>query len=120
MKVFTRRTAIGGLLSSAPLLSAGAAWAQAPVVGGAAQVEAVDSDERILALDAWTDTYGRPTTSVHINGHGPYAFLVDTGSTATVLSERVALAAGAGIDGTFMIAGATGTAVRPYADIQML
>ena len=119
MGVISRRVAIGGILAAAPAI-AGTAWGQPPVAGSGADMTAVGSDGASVVLDAWTDTYGRPTTSVFINGRGPFSFLVDTGSTVTVLSERVALAVGARVGGTFTIAGATGSAVRPYADIERL
>jgi predicted aspartyl protease len=119
MTFISRRTAIGGMLATAPALAV-AAWAQPPIAGSGADLATGGDGEMAVVLDAWTDTYGRPTTSVFINGRGPFSFLVDTGSTVTVLSERVTKAIGAEIGGTFTIAGATGTAVRPYTDIETL
>lgn len=119
MTFISRRTTIGGMLAACPILATGA-WAQPPTAGSGAHLATSGDDETVVVLDAWTDTYGRPTTSVFINGRGPFSFLVDTGSTVTVLWERVIRAIGAEPGGTFTIAGATGTAVRPYTDIQTL
>src|SRR6185436_10788202 len=43
-----------------------------------------------LPLDPWIDNYGRPTAKVMLNGKGPFRFLVDTGSTTTVIAKRLA------------------------------
>ena len=114
-----RRAAIGGLLSAAPTAFFGAAWAQQPSIGSS-RLAPVEGDEIVMSLDTWTDTYGRPTASVTINGRGPFAFLVDTGSTVTVISERLALNLGAASAGAFTVTGATGTAVRPFTFVEAL
>ena len=41
-------------------------------------------------LDTGTDRNARMTVPVNIAGHGPYAFIVDTGSERTVLSRELA------------------------------
>jgi hypothetical protein len=115
-----RRAAIGGLLSSAPAVLFGAAWAQQPSVSGDSRPASVEDGEIVMSLDTWTDTYGRPTASVMLNGRGPFAFLVDTGSTITVISERLAHTLGAVSAGAFTVTGATGTAVRPFTFVETL
>lgn len=114
-----RRTAICGLLCTAPTTLA-PAWAQWSVVPPKTSLAPVEEGGIAITLDTWTDTYGRPTASVKLNGQGPFAFLVDTGSTATVMSDRVARALGAASAGTLTIAGATGTAIRPFAVVETL
>jgi predicted aspartyl protease len=105
---FTRRTMLGAI----PALGiAGAASAQ--VTGTRVAVPA--EEDITTSLDAWVDTYGRPTAKVMLNDKGPYQFMVDTGSTTTVLAERVVLELGARIVGEATVAGTTGTAVTPVA-----
>lgn len=96
------------MLGAAPLAAAGA-WAQ----------EARD-DSTPMVLDAWTDTHGRPTASVMLNGKGPFAFLVDTGSTSTVIAERVARTLGVERVGRLTVIGGTGTSVSPYGVVAAL
>ena len=109
-----RRAAIGGLLCAAPAAFS-PAWAQSLVAPAETRFAPAEEGGIAITLDTWTDTYGRPTASVKLNGQGPFAFLVDTGSTATVMSERVARSLGAASAGALTIAGATGTAIRPFA-----
>ena len=85
------------------------AWGQPP-----------EDDSVPMVLDSWTDTYGRPTASVMLNGKGPFAFLVDTGSTATVISERVARLLGVEPIGKLTMVGGTGTSVSPYSVVETL
>lgn len=122
MTQLTRRSALGALLAAGPALALPAvAQMPAPPTGSRiALPKDGDGDGVVIALDAWTDMYGRPTASVKLNGQGPFAFLVDTGSTATVMAERVALALGAKTAGMLTVAGATGTAVRPYTIMDTL
>lgn len=103
-----RRMAIGGLLGAAPFVAA-QAWGQAP-----------EDDTTPMVLDSWTDTYGRPTASVMLNGKGPFAFLVDTGSTSTVITERVARLLGVEPMGKLTVIGGTGTSVSPYSAVEVL
>ena len=114
-----RRAAIGGLLCAAPTALA-PAWAQSVVAPTGARLAPVEEGDIAITLDTWTDTYGRPTASVKLNGQGPFSFLVDTGSTATVMSERVALALGAARAGLLTVVGATGTAIKPFTIVDTL
>ncbi len=109
----SRRAALGGLISAAPALFAGKAWAQPPVAPTGSRLIPVEEDEIAITLDTWTDTYGRPTASTTINGQGPFAFMVDTGSTTTVISQGLALALGTVATGEAIVAGTTGTTITP-------
>jgi hypothetical protein len=119
MNRLSRRAAISGLLCAGSAAFSDATWAQAPATPSGMPVT-VEENELVMSLDAWTDTYGRPTASVQLNGGGPFGFLVDTGATVTVISERLALALGATSTGTFAVAGATGTAIKPFTVIETL
>ena len=120
MAQLNRRSALGALLAAGPALAL-PAFAQMPVPPTGSRIVPLDDyDAVVVALDAWTDMYGRPTASVKLNGQGPFSFLVDTGSTATVMAERVALQLNAQIAGELTVAGATGTAVRPYTIMDTL
>lgn len=120
MKDINRRAALAGLLGVAPLASALPAFAQrtAPPTGSLLTPD--EEPEVAITLDTWTDTYGRPTAAVKLNGQGPFSFMVDTGSTATVMAERVALTLGIERAGNLTVAGATGTAVKPYTIVDEL
>ena len=105
---FTRRMMLGVI----PAIGfAGAASAQ---VTGSRLAVPIEEDIT-TSLDAWVDTYGRPTAKVMLNDKGPYQFMVDTGSTTTVLAERMVADLGAPIVGQATVAGTTGTAVTPLA-----
>ncbi len=108
------------LLAAAPGLAiAGAAEAQ--VTGLLFKPEDADAAaEAELHLDAWTDTYGRPTAKVFLNGKGPFDFLVDTGSTTTVIAARHVARVGAPLVGTAIVNGTTGAAEMPLARIATL
>jgi hypothetical protein len=73
-----------------------------------------------LPLDPWIDNYGRPTAKVMLNGKGPFRFLVDTGSTTTVIAKRLADSLGAPILGLATVNGTTGVALTPMARIDLL
>ncbi|OZA93986.1 aspartyl protease family protein [Altererythrobacter sp. H2] len=71
------------LVASAMILAAQASSgvpAPAPIEAVADQTEIVESQ---------TDRYHRLTVPVMIEGQGPYDFLVDTGSEATVVTDRI-------------------------------
>lgn len=110
---FTRRVMLGAL----PALGfAGAASAQ--VTGS--RIDAPVQTDLTTSLDAWVDVYGRPTAKVILNDKGPYEFMVDTGSTTTVLAQRHLKMLGAEINGTATVAGTTGVATTPVALIEKI
>jgi predicted aspartyl protease len=78
----------------------------------------VPEEER--SLEAWVDEWGRPTAKVTINGQGPFRFLVDTGSTTTVIAQRIATQLAAPITGTAVVNGTTGSAEMPVARLDKL
>jgi hypothetical protein len=101
------------LLAAGPCLAfVGAAHAQ--------QQPAPPEGEIAMALDAWTDTFGRPIAKVHLDGKGPFDFMVDTGSTNSVITQRVAILLASPIVGRARVSGTTGTADMPLAQIAKL
>jgi predicted aspartyl protease len=114
---FSRRA----LLAAAPAFAfAGVASAQQTGTRLQSPAEAEQEFYGDLPLDAWTDTYGRPTAKVMLDGHGPFQFLVDTGSTTTVLAARHAEKMKTTIIGKAMVNGTTGMAEMPLARIGRL
>ncbi len=71
-------------------------------------------------LDSWVDAWGRPTAKVMINGEGPFDFMVDTGSTTTVIARRHIERVGATLVGTTMVYGTTGAAEMPIAHLERI
>lgn len=118
-----RRVALGALLGAAPAALGIPAFAQPPdtAITGSRLIPAEEEeDEIVITLDAWTDTYGRPTASTLINDQGPFSFMVDTGSTTTVISDRLALLLGLGATGIATVAGTTGTAVTAMTRLERI
>ncbi len=108
-----------GVLCAVPALGfAGTALAQqipqAPVMTGTRLGVAADGEIDYLP-DAWVDMYGRPTAEVIVNGKGPFKFMVDTGSTTTVIAHRHLATLGLPEAGLAMVAGTTGMAEMPVA-----
>jgi len=120
MDRLSRRAAIGGLLCTAPAVFADATWAQSPVTPTVPRLAPGEEGDLVMSLDPWTDAYGRPIASVQINGRGPFDFMVDTGSTVAVVSEDLARALDATSTGAFIVAGVTGSAMRPFTVIESL
>ena len=102
-----------GLLAAAPGLAiAGVARAQ--------EAPLTSESEIAMALDAWTDKFGRPIAKVYLDGKGPFDFMVDTGSTNSVISQRVAILLASPIVGRARVSGTTGTAEMPLAQVSKL
>lgn len=113
MTHLTRRLIIGAL----PALGfAGQALAQQT----GTRVAPPKEDEANYLLDAWVDNYGRPTAKVMLNGVGPFQFMVDTGSTTTVIAERHMATLGVQRLGDVTVIGTTGKAAMPLARIETL
>lgn len=115
MMQLTRRMMLGAL----PALGvAGPALAQqlpqAPPTTGTL-LNPTDDGEIDYLPDAWVDVYGRPTAKVMVNGQGPFQFMVDTGSTTTVIANRMLEVLGVPTTGVAMVAGTTGVAQMPVA-----
>lgn len=106
---FTRRVMLGALPG---LGLAGVAAAQST---GSRISRPVD----IAAyLQAWVDTYGRPTAKVMVNGAGPFSFMVDTGSTTSVIAQRHVATLVAPIVGKAIVSGTTGVVEAPLAMLE--
>ncbi len=110
---FTRRMMLGALPAFA---LAGAASAQT-AGSHIATPMAMDIN---ATLDAWVDAYGRPAARVMLNGKGPFSFMVDTGSTTTVLAQRHVAMLGVPITGTATVAGTTGMAETQVAQMELI
>lgn len=117
MMQLSRRAMLGAL----PALGmVGAAYAQdIPQAAAAAgtRLNPGPNGELDYLPDAWVDMYGRPTAKVMVNGQGPFPFMVDTGSTTTVVAHRLLAKLAAPVTGTATVAGTTGTAVMPVAQL---
>jgi len=101
------------------LCLAGRAHAQQAEI--AAQVEPPAEPPLITyELDAWVDEWGRPTAKVMLNGQGPFNFMVDTGSTTTVMASRLLERVGAQPIGATVVYGTTGVAEMPIASVRLL
>lgn len=109
----TRRSILGAL----PAIGfAGEALAQATGTRAPLPTE----EEGDYLLDAWVDKYGRPTAKVMLNGVGPFQFMVDTGSTTTVIAERHMTTLGVERFGEARVVGTTGSASMPLTRIETL
>lgn len=113
--MLTRRS----LLTALPALGL-AAPAAAQVTGTRILPDETQLDPDTYSLDAWIDMYGRPTAKVMLNGKGPYRFMVDTGSTTTVIAHRHVAGLGVPVTGTATVNGTTGSAETPLANLEVL
>lgn len=100
------------LLSAAALFPAGGAEAQAPAPTTAAD------DRSVLA--AARDESDRMTVPVMINGQGPFAFIVDTASDRTTVSQTLAASLNLPSIGSLNVNSATGLNVVPGVRIDRL
>ncbi len=70
------------------------AQAASPLLGGAGSAVAAAPDQDTARINAATDAASHLMVEVHINGHGPYHFVVDTGADRTILASEVAVELG--------------------------
>jgi hypothetical protein len=70
------------------------ARAASPPLGGAGTAVASAPDQGTARINAATDAANHLMVDVHINGHGPYHFVVDTGADRTILASEVAVELG--------------------------
>ncbi|HET7204923.1 MAG TPA: retroviral-like aspartic protease family protein [Steroidobacteraceae bacterium] len=76
----------------------------------------------LYAAPTRVDRAGRIVASVHVDGRGPYRFVVDTGANRSAISPRLAAdlalssSAGASVD----LHGVTGSAILPSVDVASL
>ncbi|MBU6372067.1 MAG: aspartyl protease family protein [Alphaproteobacteria bacterium] len=69
-------------------------------------------DEAVYAIPTRKDRIGRVLAPVHVNGQGPFKFIVDTGANSSVASPRLAEALGLTPQreaGRFVVHGVTGS-----------
>lgn len=113
----TRRS----MMCALPALGlAGTAWGQRSQTPTGSHIAAplpLETYADGTQLDAWVDMYGRPTAKVMVNGKGPLQFMVDTGSTTTVVAARHVEMLGITIAGQATVAGTTGEALMPTATV---
>jgi predicted aspartyl protease len=107
----TRRD-VAGWLTALALLPA-AARAQAP----AADPSIPPPPMTVLAAE---DESARMTVPVMVNGEGPFAFVIDTGSNRTVISDTLALQLGLPAGEILQVSSATGIDPTPSAHIARL
>jgi predicted aspartyl protease len=105
-----RRTVALGLLAGG-LAAPGLARAQ---MHEPARVTRIDPNDVVpetvsdSVLAASTDIARRVTVPVTVNGRGPFPFIVDTGSTTSVVSEVLAAQLGLPMAGNLLVKAATG------------
>jgi hypothetical protein len=88
-----------------------------PPQAHAQQAPAPPEGETAMVLDAWTDTFGRPIAKVYLDGKGPFVY---TGSTNSVITQRLAILLASPIVGRARVSGTTGTAEMPLAQVAKL
>jgi predicted aspartyl protease len=122
MMQFSRRFMLGALPALGAAAPAFAQPQQTPVAppGSDALFNPLQDGEIDYLPDAWVDIYGRPTAKVMINGQGPYQFMVDTGSTTTVITNRLLERLGIAATGVAMVVGTTGSAQMPVARLDQV
>jgi len=64
------------------------------------------------------DRHNRMTVPVQIGAHGPFRFLIDTGSERTVLSRQVAATIGLPIAGNGVVVGVAGSQAVELVDVE--
>jgi hypothetical protein len=112
-------TFVPGLLSGAPV-------APAPVPTGPVAPEAEETtgvvapDQPEFAIPTTLDRAGRVVATVHIDGLGPFRFVVDTGANRSAISETAAQRVGATATQSTLVHGITGSAVMPQINVREL
>ena len=92
MQRFSRREFLEVAASSTAL--AAAARAGVPDLSGCNACEASGSPASATPLETKTDIANYLTVAGHVNGKGPYRFIVDTGADRTILATEVAVELG--------------------------
>lgn len=117
------RRAVGlGLLAGA-LGAPGLARAQMHDLAAVTRIAPDDTVSETVSDDvlaASSDVANRVTVPVTVNGRGPFPFIVDTGSTTTVMSEILAAQLGLTRAGSLLVKAATGPAQSGAVHVESL
>lgn len=115
-----RRHALLGLLAAVASAPGRAAWSQIPASASAPSTGAAIPDEPPTALEVARSKFEHLLAPVHINGQGPFNFILDTGANVScvsgALAERLALVQGAPAQVHTMV----GVRTRPSVIIDQL
>ena len=102
-KLSRRRFVKCGASSLAVVSILAKAQAVSPPPGDSSDIAAPVPDA--TPVNAATDAASHLRVDVHINGHGPYHFVVDTGADHTILASEVAAELGLPLDEQVMVRG---------------
>jgi Aspartyl protease len=102
-------------------------WAAICILMGAAAVAQTEDavtkpDDFVYVAATAQDQVGRVMTPVFVNGVGPFAFVVDTGASSTVIAPRVARRLSLPIDvaNTKLLRGITGSELVPTVNVDRI
>jgi hypothetical protein len=86
------------------------------------EITATKPDDFIYVAATAQDRVGRVMTPVFVNGIGPFAFVVDTGASSSVIAPRVARHLSLRIDATNskMLRGITGSELVPTVNVSRI
>jgi len=105
-----------------PTIDGAVAAAVAPVADAAPTAVAPTGETPLLAVPTRVDRIGRVVVPVHINGEGPFPFVVDTGANRSAISPRLSRELGLqdrpGAD--VRLSGVTGVAVVATVRVGLL
>jgi predicted aspartyl protease len=96
-------------------LLAGPAWMAAP----ASACEPLDSVTSVTAATS-SDGAGRAVALIHINGQGPFRFVIDTGANRSVLSQALATRLGLERSGEGMVHSVDGAELAMLVNVDSL
>ena len=117
-----RRT-VGLSLLAGALAAPGLAKAQMHDLAAVTRIAPADTVSETISdevLAASSDIANRMTVPVTVNGRGPFPFIVDTGSTTTVMSEVLAAQLGLPRAGSLLVKAATGPARSSAVHVESL
>jgi predicted aspartyl protease len=86
----------------------------------ASACEALDPDARSVAGTTTRDTAGRAVALIHINGQGPFRFIIDTGANRSVLSQALATRLGLVPSGEDVVHSIDGAQSAPLVNVESL
>ena len=99
-------------------------WSRSDVPAGDVPSEgsaaAAAPEQEATPVNATTDAAKRLMVDVHINGHGPYHFIVDTGADRTILASEVAAELGLSLGQKVMLKGVVRAVLTETASIRTM